>query len=108
MTSRIAQLSCLTVLAAIILGCSAQTYYGANEDKRNFNREFMHFGKRSGEGFQLFRPVEIYDKRADFNRNIMPFGKRFDYDQPIEKKQFNREFMHFGKRSAPFDDTLVN
>jgi hypothetical protein len=76
----------------------------------------MHFGKRSNDGgFQLFRPLGVYDKRAsEFDRNFMPFGKRFsgDYEPLMEKKHFNREFMHFGKRSAAFqvypDDSTLN
>uniref|UniRef100_A0AC34FXA5 Uncharacterized protein n=1 Tax=Panagrolaimus sp. ES5 TaxID=591445 RepID=A0AC34FXA5_9BILA len=99
----------LAVLSlAIIAFSSAQDIYensadGSQEEKRNFDREFMHFGKRSNNGgFQLFRPLGVYDKRAsEFDRNFMPFGKRFsvDYEPMMEKKHFNREFMHFGKRS---------
>ncbi|KAE9553827.1 hypothetical protein FO519_002957 [Halicephalobus sp. NKZ332] len=95
-------LFCLVVL----VGCAAaQMYYGSQEDKRNFDREFMHFGKRG-----LGAPASpYYDKRTnDFDRNFMHFGKRlaYEYEPMMEKKEFNREFMHFGKRSGFSDGSF--
>ena len=52
------------------------TYCIAAVDSDDFDRQFMHFGKR-----------EI----QDMNRQFMSFGKR-------ELDPFNRHFLNFGKR----------
>uniref|UniRef100_A0AC34QWJ6 Uncharacterized protein n=1 Tax=Panagrolaimus sp. JU765 TaxID=591449 RepID=A0AC34QWJ6_9BILA len=88
------------VFVLLVACATAQYFYGTQEDKRNFDRDFMHFGKRSNYDA---------DKRAtDFDRNFMHFGKRFDFEPVMAKKDFNREFMHFGKRSSFNDDSLSN
>ncbi|CAD5223219.1 unnamed protein product [Bursaphelenchus okinawaensis] len=97
----------LVALLSCLLCCQAEDAYYTVDDKRNFDREFMHFGKRAAnEDFgRAFMP---FGKRADayedpsFNRAFMPFGKRsMTLEQLIAKKNINRDFMHFGKRLAP-------
>lgn len=43
----------------------------SNEDKRDYGRDFMNFGKRAGQ--------------ADFNRDFMNFGKRSINSVCLEK-----------------------
>jgi len=85
------------ILVSALMSVQASPLY--TDDKRsNFNREFMHFGKRAAGDF--------YDlDNSEFNRAFMPFGKRdvSPWEQIVaDKKNFNREFLHFGKRSDPF------
>ncbi|KAI6170940.1 hypothetical protein M3Y97_01106900 [Aphelenchoides bicaudatus] len=103
----------LCVLLVVVAIVGALPMYPAEKrqfEQNLFNRELMHFGKRSP-------GAELYDiDGTNFNRAFMPFGKR-DYS-PLEqivadKKNFNREFMHFGKRSAggmdePFQRDFMN
>jgi len=83
------------VLLIVSAAVQSSPVYSSVGDKRDFNREFMHFGKRAAGNF-----YELDD--GDFNRAFMPFGKRdFPLDEIVaSKKNFDREFMHFGKRSS--------
>jgi len=89
--------SLFALLFLIVSALASPLYVG---DKRaNFQRDFMHFGKRAADLYEL--EDGEYGGRA-----FMPFGKR---DIPLEeiyadKKNFNRDFMHFGKRAIPLAD----
>uniref|UniRef100_A0A914WBK0 Uncharacterized protein n=1 Tax=Plectus sambesii TaxID=2011161 RepID=A0A914WBK0_9BILA len=90
------------VLLQLVLGVTAvaqaqqlyrsQPAKGSDDDKRNFDRDFLHFGKRDD---------------VDFGREFMPFGKRDEFDREFlhfgKKSDFDREFMPFGKKSEAFD-----
>ncbi|KAH7704993.1 AF17 protein [Aphelenchoides avenae] len=96
------------VLVALLSLVQCQVLFMAPEDKRNFDRDFMHFGKRSAGGAEAMeRHFMNFGKRADdeFGRAFMPFGKRFVplEDVLLDKKNFNRDFMHFGKRAGADD-----
>jgi len=94
-----------TLLLQLVLGVAAvaqaeQLYRthaatGADDEKRNFDRDFLHFGKRESGG------------EVDFGREFMPFGKRDDFDREFlhfgKRNDFEREFLPFGKRSEQFD-----
>ncbi|TKR60633.1 hypothetical protein L596_027853 [Steinernema carpocapsae] len=94
------------VLVVVALAIQARYVYVepiSEAEKRNFDREFMHFGKRSdAAGFD--RNFMNFGKRSgnEFDRQFMHFGKRTSYEDlmDIDKKNFDRDFMHFGKRSS--------
>jgi len=96
----VAKLLFLIAFLAVVRG---QLIYGSNEDKRNFDRDFLHFGKRAMAPIELERHFMNFGKREDdFGRQFMPFGKRYVPLQEAlqyDKKNFGREFLHFGKRA---------
>uniref|UniRef100_A0A915E8P0 Uncharacterized protein n=1 Tax=Ditylenchus dipsaci TaxID=166011 RepID=A0A915E8P0_9BILA len=92
------------LLAAFLSLVQGQILYTANEDKRNFDRDFMHFGKRAAVApVEMERHFMNFGKREqNFDRNFMPFGKRYvplEEAVRLDKKNFDREFLHFGKRA---------
>ncbi|KAL7074773.1 hypothetical protein ACQ4LE_006169 [Meloidogyne hapla] len=90
-------LSCYFCLTTMFMtNVNGQIILSPVDDKRNFNREFLPFGKRaSADNFQ--REFMAFGKRspsdAAFQREFMAFGKR-------EPNPFQRDFMSFGKRAV--------
>ncbi|VDM47887.1 unnamed protein product [Toxocara canis] len=82
--------------------------------KREFDRDFMHFGKRSNAFDRSF--MNFGKRDSEFSRDFLNFGKRAAnirllsdaYDDLRQKKDFDRDFMHFGKRADAFERNFMN
>uniref|UniRef100_A0A915PDR0 Uncharacterized protein n=1 Tax=Meloidogyne floridensis TaxID=298350 RepID=A0A915PDR0_9BILA len=91
-------LSCYYCLATMLMtNVNGQIILSPVDDKRNFNREFLPFGKRAASPNNFQREFMAFGKRSPsdstFQREFMAFGKR-------EPNPFQRDFMSFGKRGA--------
>jgi len=122
----------LRSMTALMLFCSLLSYSIGSvipqhdalkfiDDKREFDRDFMHFGKRQQQfynndefdrHFMPFGKRGLMDYSTGFDRDFMHFGKRnaiTDLDRRLskmasEKKDFDREFLHFGRKKRQVDN----
>ncbi|KHN76447.1 hypothetical protein Tcan_10968 [Toxocara canis] len=103
------QLALISLFAFV----NSQSIYDVGT-KREFDRDFMHFGKRSNAFDRSF--MNFGKRDSEFSRDFLNFGKRAAnirllsdaYDDLRQKKDFDRDFMHFGKRADAFERNFMN